>query len=206
MPDYRVLSIDTAYDRFLRLFANNRRRFYQSLDPEVFEIEQPPELLANRDNLLSLCTLLEDEDNPASNPYYQFLAVCSHGTEGVIKCRDAGLETVLFSQDDTEKEIRVIARSRRIYLFACRTANSDLPEMLVDYGALCVVGFSKSPRWGGAQGNQFWRDIDRRFLECFGREPIRAAFQTAKDELLARIDVELEGASMQYVLYPEGRP
>lgn len=188
MAQRRILSVDTAFDSTLRKIALARQRFYDRKISVTYEIRQLGEHNANRDNLLKLCKLKLDPNDDQSPNYFDALVVSSHGIEGVVQDNEDSPDGILFSENDSNEMIGTIAKDRMVYLFSCRTANSNLPQRLIDAGASMFVGFKDSPVWDSDEGMDFWLGIDLAFVECVIRNRRTTAFWRLREDFLERIE------------------
>lgn len=186
MAERHILSVDTSYDEWLRFFTMARWSLYDDMAANAhrYEITRLGEARANRANLLDACVRRRDGD-PA-RPHFDALVVCSHGEAGrVADDTDSPDETLFSAEDD---RLGDIAGGRAVYLFACKTADSDLPERLIDGGATLFVGFREEPRWISQEGADVWRQLDLVLVQYMVLGRGRPAFERKRDDILEEIE------------------
>lgn len=182
----QLLSVDTGYDVDLGWFASERTGFYGG---SVAQLKQAD---ANRPNFLEKC-----RQRNAARPLYDAIAICTHGGNGKVYDYRGDVYRELFSESDSDEDLRTVGEGRCVYVFACETANSTLPDRLIGFGATIFVGFADSPSWQSEVTRRHWRDLDHSFLDCLIADGDATALRTVQTSNMRRIGMLIESGLHQ---------
>ena len=188
----QILSVDCGYDNSLVSFLDARRQFIEDNEqagtpPEPpFDVDRLARQLCTTGRFLEYC----DRRDGSGRILYDAICVSSHGAPGMV-FGWGGAPEVLFSSDDDNDLLALIASGRSIYVCACETADSDLGDRLLSLGARLFVGFSQSPKWQTSDGARLWSrfDVDLFRDVALGRtssgilETVSSAVQLAQSQL-----------------------
>lgn len=192
-----VLSVDTAYEPDLLLFARGRSDMYREIGGQ-FTITTLGQTAADRGRVLR--TLARGD---ASNGPYRAIVVSSHGEPSRILDDDSP-DGVLLAGDHDPAELARWARGpndgRILYFCCCYTAKGPLVDRLVQLGAKLVVGFTDQPAWSSTEGQRIWRDIDLEIVRSILHGQTAPAIVRVRDHFLDRAERALLHAAGNYRL------
>ncbi len=180
-----VLSIDTAYDPNLVLFARGRTDLYRECGAQ-FPITTLGQTAAERARVLRT---LQRGDGTAEP--YRAIVVSSHGEPSRVLDDDSPGGVLLadtFEEADLARWARSPSGGRTLYFCSCFTAKGPLFEKLIGLGAAVVAGFTGEPSWSSTEGQRIWRDFDLELVRSILNGQGAAALARARDHFLDRID------------------
>jgi hypothetical protein len=190
-----VLSIDTAYEPDLVLFARGRTDLYRELGAQ-FAISTLGQTAADRSRVLR--TLARGDSAGAP---YGAIVVSSHGEASRVLDDDSP-DGVLLSSDDSEADLATWARStmggRTLYFCCCYTAKGPLFDRLAMLGAKAVIGFTGQPAWSSTEGQRIWRDLDLEIVRSILHGQGAAAIERVRDHFVDRIEKSIGSAANNY--------
>lgn len=190
-----VLSVDTAYEPDLLLFARGRADMYRELGGQ-FPVTVLGQTAAERGRVLR--TLVRGDASPEP---YRAIVVSSHGEPSRV-LDDDSLEGVLLSDAMDDADIGRWAKGpaggRMIYFCCCFTAKGPLFEKLIKLGAAGVVGFTEEPAWSCTEGQRIWRDFDLEIVRSILNGQGTGAIQRIREHYLDRIGCARTCAGEQY--------
>lgn len=180
-----VLSVDTAYDPNLVLFARGRTDMYRELGAQ-FPITTLGQTAAERTRVLRT---LQRAD--AAGASYRAIVVSSHGEPSRVLDDDSP-DGVLLSSDLDDADLARWARGpdggRFLYFCCCFTGKGPLFDRLVGLGAKGVAGFTGEPSWTSTEGQRIWRDFDLELVRSILNGQGAAAIARARDHFVDRIE------------------
>lgn len=190
-----VLSVDTAYEPDLMLFARGRADLYRELGGQ-FAITTLGQTAAERSRVLRALARGDDSGAP-----YRAIVVSSHGDPSSVLDDDSP-DGVLLSSDHPEADLARWARSpaggRVIYFCCCFTAQGPLVDRLMSLGAAAVIGFTEEPAWSSTEGQRIWRDFDLEIVRSILNAQGPAAIARVRDHYLDRIAAAAPTAGQNY--------
>jgi hypothetical protein len=190
-----VLSIDTAYEPDLVLFARGRADLYREIGAQ-FSITTLGQTAADRWRVLR--TL--GRGDTAGVPY-RAIVVSSHGEASRVLDDDSP-DGVLLSNEMDEIDLRRWARSpaggRILYFCCCFAAKGPLFDRLLRLGARAVIGFTGQPCWSSTEGQRIWRDLDLEIVRSILHGQEVPAIARVRDHFLDRIERSLVSAAGHY--------
>ncbi len=190
-----VLSIDTAYEPDLVLFARGRSDLYREVGAQ-FTITVLGQTAADRSRVLR--TLARGD---ASASPYRAIVVSSHGEASRVLDDDSP-DGVLLSNELPEADLTRWARSpaggRVLYFCCCYTAKGPLFDRLLALGAKAVIGFTAQPCWCCTEGQRIWRDLDLEIVRSILHGQEGSAIERVREHFLDRIDRALASAANSY--------
>lgn len=179
-----VLSIDTAYDPNLVLFARGRSDMYRELGAQ-FPITTLGQTAAERNRVLR--TLQRGD---ASGAPYRAIVVSSHGEPSRVLDDDSP-DGVLLAGDFEEADLARWAKGpeggRVLYFCCCFTGKGPLFDRLLGLGAKAVAGFTGEPSWTSTEGQRIWRDFDLELVRSVLNGQGTAAIGRTRDHYVDRI-------------------
>lgn len=190
-----VLSIDTAYEPDLLLFARGRSDLYREVGAQ-FMITTLGQTAADRGRVLR--TLARGD---ASGAPYRAVVVSSHGEPSRVLDDDSP-DGILLADDHDPAELARWARGpkvgRVIYFCTCYTAKGPLVDRLAQLGAKVVIGFTEQPAWSSTEGQRIWRDVDLEIVRSILHGQTAPAILRVRDHFLDRIERALGSAAGNY--------
>jgi hypothetical protein len=190
-----VLSVDTAYEPDLLLFARGRADLYREIGAQ-FTITTLGQTAADRARVLR--TLARGD---ASVTPYRAIVVSSHGEASRVLDDDSP-DGVLLSTDLDEADLARWARSpaggRTLYFCCCYTARGELFDRLAQLGAKAVIGFTGQPCWSCTEGQRIWRDLDLEIVRCILHGQEAAAITRVREHFLDRVERAMDSAANNY--------
>lgn len=190
-----LLSIDTAYEPDLVLFARGRTDLYREIGAQ-FAVTQLGQTAADRSRVLR--TLARADASPSP---YGAVVVSSHGEPSVVLDDDSP-DNILLSNTFEKADLATWARNaqegRVLYFCCCFTAKGPLFDTLLDLGAKAVIGFTGEPSWSSTEGQRIWRDFDLEIVKTilFGQNA--AAIGRVRDHFLDRIARSTQASAGNY--------
>lgn len=189
-----VLSIDTAYEPDLMLFARGRADLYREVGGQ-FAVTTLGQTAAERARVLR--TLVRaDADEPI-----RAIVVSSHGEPSRVLDDDSP-DGVLLSSDMPEADIARWAKGpaggRLLYFCCCFTAKGPLFDRLMALGAQGVIGFTEEPAWSSTEGQRIWRDLDLEIVRSILNGQGLGAIARIRDHFLDRIAAARPSAGERY--------
>ena len=177
-----VLSVDTAYDDESIWFANSRNKMYEMLTGGI-NIVVLNFSDANRDNMHRILKHSDTTPHPCHS-----VVISSHGAPGKVLDNADSPGGVLFSEDDPEEELSILADNRSIYMCCCESAQGALPDILIRLNAKAVIGFTLKPSWDFTETAMLWRDFDIDIVKrLVFRQGTDACFRI-RDDYISMID------------------
>ncbi|MEZ4302696.1 MAG: hypothetical protein R3B70_47665 [Polyangiaceae bacterium] len=190
-----ILSVDTAYEPDLVLFARGRTDLYREVGAQ-FAVTQLGQTAADRSRVLR--TLARGD---ASATPYRAVVVSSHGEPSRVLDDDSP-DGVLLSNDMPEADLARWAKGpnmpRSLYFCCCYTAQGPLFDRLRKLGAQTVIGFVGQPAWSSTEGQRLWRDLDLEIVRSILHDQRAPAIARVRDHFVDRIDRSLASASAAY--------
>ena len=190
-----VLSVDTAYEPDLVLFARGHSELYREIGAQ-FSITQLGQTAADRARVLR--TLARGD---ASGWPYRAILVSSHGEASRVLDDDSP-DGILLSNELEEADLTRWARGpsggRVLYFCCCYTAKGPLFDRLLQLGAKLVIGFTGQPAWSSTEGQRIWRDCDLEIVRSILHEQEAPAIVRVREHFLDRIDRALASAAHNY--------
>ena len=190
-----VLSIDTAYEPDLVLFARGRTDLYRELGAQ-FTITTLGQTAADRARVLRT-----QAGGASSGAPYRAIVVSTHGEASRVLDDDSPDGTLL-SDDFAEAELKQWARSpaggRVLYFCCCYTAQGPLFDRLLKLGASLVIGFTGQPSWSSTEGQRIWRDLDLEIVRSILNAQQLGAIERVRDHFLDRIENVLPSSGGNY--------
>lgn len=190
-----VLSIDTAYDPQLVLFARGRSDLYRELGGQ-FPITTLGQTAAERSRVLR--TLHRGDTTGAP---YRAIVVSSHGEPSRVLDDDSP-DGVLLSAELGEADLARWAKGpgegRVLYFCCCFTAKGPLFDRLLSLGAKAVIGFTGEPSWTSTEGQRIWRDFDLEVVRSIVHGQGTPAACRVRDHFVDRIGHGRAAASDSY--------
>jgi hypothetical protein len=180
-----VLSVDTAYDPHLVLFARGRADMFKELGAQ-FLITTLGQTAAERTRVLRALQRADDSGAP-----YRAVVVSSHGEPSRVLDDDSP-DGVLLAADFPEAELARWAKGpeggRLLYFCCCFTAKGPLFDRLLGLGAKGVAGFTGEPSWTSTEGQRIWRDFDLELVRSILNGQGTGAIARARDHFVDRIE------------------
>jgi hypothetical protein len=190
-----VLSVDTAYEPDLLLFARGRADCYQDAGAQ-FAVTTLGQTAAERSRVLRTLQRGDGSDAP-----YRAVLVSSHGEPSRVLDDDSP-DGVLLSSDMPEADLARWAKGpaggRTLYFCCCFTGKGPLFDRLMALGAEAVIGFTGEPSWTTTEGQRIWRDFDLDVVTSILHGQGIAAVARMRDHYLERIACARESASDGY--------
>lgn len=190
-----VLSIDTAYEPDLLLFARGRADMYRELGGQ-FAVTVLGQTAAERARVLRALSRADASGEP-----YRAIVVSSHGEPSRVLDDDSP-DGVLLSDAMDEADLARWAKGpdsgRLLYFCCCFTAQGPLFDRLADLGAKGIVGFCGEPSWSSTEGQRIWRDVDLEIVRSILNMQGTAAIQRIREHYLDRIASASTVAGEQY--------
>jgi hypothetical protein len=187
-----VLSIDTAYEPDLVLFARGRADLYREMGGQ-FALTVLGQTAAERGRVLRTLARGDAGDEP-----YRAIVVSSHGEPSRVLDDDSP-DGVLLSTEMDDGDLARWAKGpqggRLLYFCCCFTAKGPLFDRLMALGALGVVGFTGEPSWSSTEGQRIWRDLDLEIVRSIVNGQGPAAIARIRDHYLDRIACARPGAN-----------
>ncbi len=187
-----VLSIDTAYEPDLVLFARGRADLYREMGGQ-FALTVLGQTAAERGRVLR--TLVRAD---ASGESHRAIVVSSHGEPSRVLDDDSPDGVLLSSEMDPGDLARWAtspAGGRFLYFCCCFTAKGPLFDRLMELGALAVVGFTGEPAWSSTEGQRIWRDVDLEIVRSIVNGQGPGAIARIRDHYLDRVACAEAGAN-----------
>lgn len=190
-----VLSVDTAYEPDLLLFARGRADMYRELGGQ-FAVTVLGQTAAERARVLRALVRADASDEP-----YRAIVVSSHGEPSRVLDDDSP-DGVLLSDQMDEADVGRWAKGpaggRMLYFCCCFTAKGPLFDMLVRLGAAGVVGFTAEPSWSSTEGQRIWRDLDLEIVRSILNMQGATAITRIREHYLDRIASVAASAGDRY--------
>jgi hypothetical protein len=190
-----VLSIDTAYEPDLVLFARGRSDLYREVGAQ-FTITTLGQTAADRSRVLRTLTRGDVSGWP-----YRAIVVSSHGEASRVLDDDSPDGILLADHFDTADLARWAkgpSGGRTLYFCCCYTAKGPLFERLLQLGAKAVIGFTGQPSWSSTEGQRIWRDLDLEIVRSILHDQDAAAIARVREHFLDRIARALASAAQGY--------
>jgi len=191
----KVLSIDTAYEPDLLLFARGRADMYRELGGQ-FAVTVLGQTAAERARVLRAIVRADGSEEP-----YRAIVVSSHGEPSRVLDDDSP-DGVLLADSMDEADVARWAKGpeggRLLYFCCCFTARGPLFDMLEKLGAKGIVGFEGEPSWSSTEGQRIWRDLDLEIVRSILNGQGTAAIQRIREHYLDRIACASAVAGEQY--------
>lgn len=190
-----VLSVDTAYEPDLVLFARGRSDMYREIGAQ-FTITMLGQTAADRSRVLRTLARGDTSGWP-----YRAIVVSSHGEASRVLDDDSP-DGVLLSNELDEADLARWAAGpkdgRVLYFCCCYTAKGPLFDRLLQLGAKAVIGFTGQPAWSSTEGQRIWRDFDLEIVRSILHDQGAAAITRVRDHFDDRIDRCLASAANNY--------
>lgn len=190
-----VLSIDTAYEPDLVLFARGRTDLYREIGAQ-FTVTTLGQTAADRARVQRTLARADAAGKP-----YRAILVSSHGEESCVLDDDSP-DGILLSNAMDDAELGRWAKGPRegrvIYFCCCYTARGPLVDRLMKLGAGAVIGFTDQPAWSSTEGQRMWRDLDLEIVRSILHGQDAPAITRVRDHFLDRIDRALASAAGNY--------
>ena len=190
-----VLSIDTAYEPDLVLFARGRADLYRELGGQ-FAITTLGQTAAESARVLRTLARGDAGDEP-----YRAIVVSSHGEPSRVLDDDSP-DGVLLSDAMPAGDLALWAKGRSegriLYFCCCFTAKGPLFDRLVESGARAVVGFTAEPAWSSTEGQRIWRDLDLEIVRSILNGQGPAAIARIREHFLDRVASARPSANDHY--------
>ena len=190
-----VLSIDTAYEPDLVLFARGRLDLYREVGGQ-FSITTLGQTAAERARVLRALVRGDAGDEP-----YRAIVVSSHGEPSRVLDDDSPDGTLLsldMQEADLARWAKGPAGGRLLYFCCCFTAKGPLFDRLMALGAAGVVGFTEEPAWSSTEGQRIWRDLDLEIVRSILNGQGTGAIARIRDHFLDRIAAARPSAGERY--------
>ncbi len=179
-----VLSVDTAYDPDLVLFARGRTDLYRDIGAE-FAVTTLGQTAAERGRVLRALRRSDVTNTP-----YRAVFVSSHGEPSQVLDDDSE-DGILLSADFAEDELKTWAKGptagRILYFCSCFTAQGPLFDKLHQLGAKGLIGFAGEPAWSSTEGQRIWRDLDLEIVRTLLNGQPALSVARIRDHFLDRI-------------------
>lgn len=189
-----VLSIDTAYEPDLMLFARGRADLYREVGGQ-FAVTTLGQTAAERARVLR--TLVRaDADEPI-----RAIVVSSHGEPSRVLDDDSPDGVLLSDQmDDVDigRWAKGPAGGRLLYFCCCFTARGPLFDKLLKLGAAGVIGFTEEPAWSSTEGQRIWRDLDLEIVRTILNGQGHGAIERVRAHYLDRVACARASAGDRY--------
>ncbi len=138
---------------------------------------------ANRANMFKMLNRANQ-----SSRHCHAVVVSSHGKPGVVLDDSDSPDEILFSNNDTSDELALIGNNRSVYICACETGDSNLPELLVQNGCNIAIAYRLRPSWKNAETAMMWRDFDRDIVKALIYRQGADAVRITRDHYIKMID------------------
>lgn len=190
-----VLSVDTAYEPDLLLFARGRADLYRELGGQ-FAVTVLGQTAAERARVLRALVRADAGDEP-----YRAIVVSSHGEPSRVLDDDSSDGVLLSDQmDDADigRWAKGPAGGRLLYFCCCFTAKGPLFDKLMALGAAGVTGFTEEPAWSCTEGQRIWRDLDLEIVRTILNGQGTRAIERVRAHFLDRITCARSSAGDRY--------